>query len=115
MSTITRLRALRESRGLTLDELSRLTRIASSNLSQIETGKIDPRWSTIMRILDALGADPSDLSPIQGLRSRVGGPATGEVPGSDPWARLRRKAERGEDVSEEARVLAVNTRRRATA
>ncbi len=111
----TRLRALRESRGLTLDDLSRLTGIASSNLSQIETGKTDPRWSTIMRILDALGSDPSALFPVQRLHPGPGGPLKGQSTGSDPWARLRRKAESGEDVSEEARVLAINTRRRATA
>lgn len=115
MSTTTRLRVLRESCGLTLDELSRLTGIASSNLSQIETGKTDPRWSTIMRILDALGVEPSALSPVRGLRSALGEPTARFGRGSDPWTRLRLKAERGEDVSEEARVLAINTRRRASA
>ncbi|MEA2009639.1 MAG: helix-turn-helix transcriptional regulator [Actinomycetota bacterium] len=115
MSTITRLRILRESQGLTLDELSRLTGIAPSNLSQIETGKTDPRWSTVMRILDALGIEPSALLLSSGLRPTLGGPRSGDAGGSDPWARLRRKAERGEDVSEEARVLAINTRRRANA
>jgi len=115
MSTTARLRILRESQGLTLDELSRLTGIASSNLSQIETGKTDPRWSTVMRILDALGIEPSDLLPARGFRSEtVGLKAEGDR-GSDPWNRLRRKAELGADVSEEARVLAINTRRRATA
>jgi len=115
MSTITRLRILRESRGLTLDELSLLTGIASSNLSQIETGKTDPRWSTIMRIINALGVEPSALSPAGGPRLAARLDATGGGRGSDPWSRLRRKAENGEDVSEEARVLAINTRRRASA
>lgn len=111
----TRLRVLREARGLTLEELSRLTGIAPSNLSQIETGKTDPRWSTVMRVLDALGTDLSDLAP-KGLPSapRAESPSVG-VSGRDPWTRLRRKAERGEDVSEEARVLAINTRRRSHA
>lgn len=114
MSATARLRILRESQGLTLDQLSLLTGIASSNLSQIETGKTDPRWSTVMRILDALGIEPSDLLPAQGFRSRVVELKAEDVRGSDPWSRLRRKAELGEDVSEEARVLAINTRRRAT-
>ena len=115
MSVTAQLRVLRESQGLTLDDLSRLTGIASSNLSQIETGKTDPRWSTVMRILDALRIDPSELLPAQGFRSEIAELRAEGNRGLDPWNRLRRKAELGEDVSEEARVLAINTRRRATA
>ena len=115
MSATARLRILRESQGLTLDDLSRLTGIASSNLSQIETGKTDPRWSTVMRILDALGVEPSDLLSAQGFRPELAELRAEGNRGSDPWNRLRRKAELGEDVSEEARVLAINTRRRAIA
>ena len=108
-----RLRTLREAAGLTLDDLSRTTGIASSNLSQIETGRTDPRWSTIARILDGLDADPADLAPGGMAALVLPGSTVTSVAGRDPWARLRRKAERGEDVSEEARVLAANTRRRA--
>ena len=87
----------RERRGMSLSELSRRSGIAAPNLSLIERGLTDPRWSTIQRICDALG---------------VGVSMAGDG-GSDPWSRLRRKAERGEDVRDEAWALAANTARRS--
>lgn len=81
---------------MSLSELSRRSGIAAPNLSLIERGLTDPRWSTIERICGALGVE---------LSMAGGG-------GSDPWARLRRKAERGEDVRDEAWALAANTARR---
>ncbi|GMQ99159.1 MAG: hypothetical protein BMS9Abin17_1725 [Acidimicrobiia bacterium] len=89
-------------RGMTLAVLSRKSGIAQPNLSRIENGVTDPRWSTVERILEALGIDPSDLLA---KRARSGG--------LDPWVRLRHKAERGEDVRDEAWALAANTKRRA--
>ncbi len=84
---------------MSLAELSRKTGISASNLSLIERGLTDPRWSTVVRVYEALG-----------IRPAVGGEG-----GSEPWARLRRKAERGEDVRDEAWALAANTARRASA
>jgi transcriptional regulator with XRE-family HTH domain len=89
----------RERRGMTLAGLSRRSGIAAPNLSLIERGLTDPRWSTIERICDALG-----------VRANLTGDG-----GSDPWVRLRRKAERGEDVRDEAWALAANTARRSNA
>jgi transcriptional regulator with XRE-family HTH domain len=89
---------------MTLAVLSRKSGIAQPNLSRIESGKTDPRWSTIERIIEALGLDPSDFL-ADGANSS----------GLDPWARLRSKAERGEDVRDEAWALAANTSRRAMA
>ena len=86
---------------MTLVVLSRRTGIAQSNLSMIETGQTDPRWSTLERILQGLGMAMSDLDL---------GPSASV--GSDPWARLKRKAERGEDVRDEVAALAWNTARR---
>ncbi len=97
MATSLNLRQERERRGMSLAELSRRTGISSSNLSLIERGLVDPRWSTVERIYDALGISPSARS----------GDST------DPWVRLRWKAERGEDVRDEAWALAANTARRA--
>ncbi len=97
-----RLRQERRRRGMTLAVLSRKSGIAQPNLSLIENGKTDPRWSTVERVLVALGIDPSAFL-ADGTR------------GLDPWARLRHKAERGEDVRDEAWVLAANTKRRAMA
>lgn len=99
-----RIREERRRRGMTLTALSRKCGIAQPNLSLIENGKTDPRWSTIERILGALGIDPFRFL-AEGATSN----------GLDPWARLRLKAERGEDVRDEAWALAVNTRRRAMA
>ncbi len=98
------IREERQRRGMTLVALSRKTGIAQPNLSLIETGRTDPRWSTVERILEALGIDPSRFLS-EGASSS----------GLDPWARLRHKAQRGEDVGDEAWALAANTRRRAMA
>lgn len=59
---------------------------------------------TAQRILKVLGIDPPGLL-AESAGSR----------GLDPWAGLRHKAERGEDVRNEAWALAANTSRRATA
>jgi transcriptional regulator with XRE-family HTH domain len=99
-----RIREERLRRGMTLAVLSRRSGIAQPNLSLIENGKTDPRWSTVERISEALGVTTLDIL------------ADGTSPsGLDPWARLRQKAERGEDVREEAWALASNTSRRALA
>lgn len=82
---------------MTLAQLSRRTGIPSSNLSLIERDLTDPRWSTVERIFGALGLSP----------------APDREAGAGPWDRLRRRAERGEDVRDEAWALAANTARRA--
>lgn len=45
----------REAKGITLRQLSELTGIDNANLSNIERGKIDPRFSTLTKICDSLG------------------------------------------------------------
>lgn len=99
-----RIREERQRRGMTLAVVSRKSGIAQPNLSLIENGKTDPRWSTVERILSALGIEASRFL-AEGTTSS----------GLDPWARLAHKAERGEDVRDEAWALAANTRRRAMA
>jgi len=115
----TRLRSLREIRGLTLLEVERRSGVAQPNLSRIESGGSDPRWSTIERILDALQCDvsalssaaaPSSVVPLaaveQDARKGLETLASLGRRGSDPQARLRRKATLGEDVRDESRILA---------
>lgn len=99
-----RIREERQRRGMTLAALSRKSGIAQANLSLIENGKTDPRWSTVQRILGALDIDSFAFLAWDAVSS-----------GLDPWARLRYKAERGEDVRDEAWALAANTSRRAKA
>lgn len=77
----------RECKGWTLREMEERCGVSNALLSQIETGKVkDPGFSTIIRIVDALGLswervikagrpfDPRDV-----LRATVIGKVTGEV------------------------------------
>jgi transcriptional regulator with XRE-family HTH domain len=63
------IREARASQGLNLEQLARLTGISGPALSLIETGKRDPRLTTLKRIADALRvplptlvADRSDVA-----------------------------------------------------
>jgi transcriptional regulator with XRE-family HTH domain len=56
-----RIRALRESRGLNLHELARLSGISASALSLIENGKRDLRVTSLYRIAEALRVSAGDL------------------------------------------------------
>jgi transcriptional regulator with XRE-family HTH domain len=49
-----RIRENRAAQGLNLEQLARLTGINAPALSLIETGKRDPRLTTLKRIADAL-------------------------------------------------------------
>lgn len=49
-----RIRETRSAQGLSLEQLARLTGISAPALSVIETGKRDPRLTTLKRIADAL-------------------------------------------------------------
>jgi transcriptional regulator with XRE-family HTH domain len=49
------LKKAREAKGITLRHLEELTGIAHANLSKIESGKTDPRLSTLRTICNALG------------------------------------------------------------
>lgn len=51
-----RIREIRAAQGLSLEQLARLTGISAPALSLIETGKRDPRLTTLNRIADALRA-----------------------------------------------------------
>ena len=49
------LRRQRNQRHLTLDDVSAMTRMSPQHLSEIESGKRDPRLSSIERMADAMG------------------------------------------------------------
>ena len=49
-----RIRETRTAQGLSLEQLARLTGISAPALSLIETGKRDPRLTTLKRIAEAL-------------------------------------------------------------
>ena len=56
-----RIRETRAGQGLSLEQLARLTGISAPALSLIETGKRDPRLTTLKRIADALRVAPATL------------------------------------------------------
>ena len=56
-----RIRETRAAQGLNLEQLARLTVISAPALSLIETGKRDPRLTTLKRIADALRVPPATL------------------------------------------------------
>lgn len=77
----------RECRGWSQRDLERETGISNALICQIETGKVkDPRFSTVVRIVEALGismeraASTASLKALKGvLRTPVVGSSTGEV------------------------------------
>ena len=56
-----KVRALRTKRNLTLHDLAKITKRSVSLLSQIETGKVSPSFSTMRIIADALDISLSQL------------------------------------------------------
>lgn len=111
-----RLRQRRESLRLTLADVSRRSGVTIAQISRIENGLVDPRLSTLVRILEATGGTLADVSspPVRTLsvdealerrelgRMEVAGHGLGE---SDVGARLDRKEHLGLDVSEERAML----------
>ena len=63
MQTVNRIRATRESLGLSRYRLAQLTGISEPNLMRLEQRVISPRWPTLCRIANALGCFPADLLP----------------------------------------------------
>lgn len=51
---------LRKKIGLTQSELARLADVSQSLVSQIESGEVDPRLSTLKRILEALNKEETE-------------------------------------------------------
>lgn len=56
-----RVRQLRESAGMTQEELARAARIGRITLVRIENGDRSPRYGTLMALAKALGRAPADL------------------------------------------------------
>jgi transcriptional regulator with XRE-family HTH domain len=68
-----RIRETRAAQGLSLEQLARLTGISGPALSLIETGKRDPRLTTLKRIADALRVP---LAALIADASGAAGPST---------------------------------------
>ncbi|MEM7048671.1 MAG: helix-turn-helix transcriptional regulator [Acidobacteriota bacterium] len=65
------LRSLREQAGLQQGELGLKAAVTQSNVSAYELGKRAPQWPTLLRLLDAMGADLLDLSVRMGEPGRL--------------------------------------------
>ena len=72
-----RLRTLRDSAGLTQEELSRAANIGRVTLVRLENGEQTPRVKTLTAIAEALGKPVSDLlvEPESLVRQMLDGPA----------------------------------------
>lgn len=58
---VTNLRAIRERRGLTQAELSRLARIHRVTIAKYEAGKVAPTLGSAERLAEALGVTVDEL------------------------------------------------------
>jgi transcriptional regulator with XRE-family HTH domain len=106
-----RIRTLRKSAGLTQTELAIRAGLPRPNLSRIERGATDPRWSTVARIMTALRRTeqrPVEMPVLAAAQRREAARmrlARFDRRYSDPWARLDRRVAAGLDVADEVRVL----------
>lgn len=76
------LRERRITLGLTQAETAALSGIAQGDTSKIESGRLDPRWSTIKWLADALASvqEPRTTLANGGYRR-----TTPDVSGLEPW------------------------------
>ena len=58
---MTRLRAIREGKGVTLRALKKTSGVAVATLARIEAGGYDPRLSTLRRLAKALSVTVAEL------------------------------------------------------
>jgi transcriptional regulator with XRE-family HTH domain len=56
-----RLRAVRERRLMTQDELAAKAKVAQTTISAIEQGKQEPRVTTVRKLAAAMGVEPEEL------------------------------------------------------
>jgi transcriptional regulator with XRE-family HTH domain len=55
------LRHFRENKAVTQEAVAHAAGLTVSTYARIERGEADPRWTTVMRIADALGVTASEL------------------------------------------------------
>ena len=107
------LRKIRTENGITLSQLSAMTGIAQPNLSRIEVGKVDARYSTLARIARALGVKPVLSAPVVITMSDVSARmdegrqrlSKRGIHARDTEQRLAWKQSRGLDTTVEQRLL----------
>jgi transcriptional regulator with XRE-family HTH domain len=112
-----KLRQLRQAKRFSMAAVWQMTGVSVSSISNIETGKTDPRLSTVTQLLSCYGASLGDLEPAppvtlgleelqqRSQRARRDLAASGLGP-SNPEKRLARKSMLGDDTSIEFEALA---------
>lgn len=60
-----RIKKLREDKGLTLRELEALANIENSNIARLESGAVNPRFTTLYKLSQGLGIKLSELVDIE--------------------------------------------------
>ena len=59
------LKTARLARGLTQDQLSELSGVHQTTISDIEIGRnLNPSWTNVVRLARALDVDPIDIFPV---------------------------------------------------
>ena len=79
VSTGAALHRLRMRSGLSLREVAALGAVTAARLSRIENGHVDPRMSTVMAILESLGATLGDLAASAESRQATAGGDTRSI------------------------------------
>ena len=96
-----RLKALREAKGLSQQELATGAAVSMSLVAKLEQGKkADPRVSTVLALANTLGVGPGamldNLAPAAEAAAEESGPAE-EAPASpgEPFGKRRKKKKPG--------------------
>jgi transcriptional regulator with XRE-family HTH domain len=66
------IKELRETRGLTQEELATQAGTTVGTVSRMEAAKSAPAWATVMQIVDAMGVSLADLArAVEKARRRI--------------------------------------------
>ena len=65
-----RIRAARQARNLTARALAKAVGIPAPHISNLETGRVEPRSSTLLALAKAIGCRPADLLPTEASLDR---------------------------------------------
>src|SRR6516165_10545070 len=82
-----RLRALRESKGLSQTQLAERVEMPYQAIAKYERGAVEPGWPTVLKLADALGVTPDSF-----LDNPAGGVSDEPPEPEPPPARRRRKS-----------------------
>lgn len=115
-----KLRQLRETKRLSMSSVCQMTGVSMSSISNIETGKTDPRMSTVSQLLSCYGASLRDLESapeprlsLDELKRRSRQAAATlealDLGPSKPEERLARKEMLGMDTSVERHAMATRS------